>query len=135
MSSNIATIRAALETYLAATSGIPALVFDNVDYDPSALTPFVRVKLAPVSRRPIDVGPNPLSRVDGIYILTICQPKNVGDGPGLVVADTLSNRFPPHSVIPYGSIFVEIVYSEVGMSYPDDLYHCTPVTIGWFAHN
>jgi len=135
MSSNIATIRAALETYLAATSGIPTLVFDNVDYDPSALTPFVRAKLVPTTRRPIDIGSTALNRVDGVYILTICQPKNIGEGPGLTVADTLCNRFLPHSIVSYGSIFVEIIYSEVGMSYPDDLYHCTPVTIGWFAHN
>jgi hypothetical protein len=135
MSSNIATIRAALETYLVATAGIPTVVLDNVDFDPSVLTAFVRAKLIPVNRRPIDVGSNPLNRVEGIYVLTVCQPKNVGEGPGLAVADTLSNRFPPHSVVPYGSFFVEVDYSEVGMSYPDDLHHCTPVTIGWFAHN
>ena len=135
MSSNIDTIRAALETYLSATAGIPTLVFDNVDFDPNVLTAFVRVKFAPTSRKPLDVGSDPLSRVEGVYILTVCQPKNVGEGPGLAVADTLSNRFPPHSVVPYGSTFVGIDYSEVGMSYPDDLHHCTPVTIGWFAHN
>lgn len=135
MTSNIATIKATLETYLVATSGIPSIVFDNVDYDPSVLTAFVKSKLIPTERRPIDLGQNPLNRSSGIYLITICQPKNVGEGPGLLVADTLSNRFLPHSVIANGSFFVEIEYSEVGMSYPDDLYHCTPVTIGWFAHN
>jgi hypothetical protein len=75
----------------------------------------------------------------GDFAGTFYGPVDIKDAslvPGtLTVADTLSNRFPPHSIIPYGSIFVEIEYSEVGMSYPDDLYHCTPVTIGWFAHN
>lgn len=135
MSSNIDTIRATLETHLAATTGIPTLVFENVDFDPSVMTAFVRVKFAPAARRPLDVGSNPLSRVEGVYILTVCQPKNTGEGPGLAVADTLSNRFPPHSVVTYGSVFVGIDYSEVGTSYPDDLYHCIPVTIGWYAHN
>lgn len=135
MTANNLTIFKILEAKLRSISGLPTLVSGNVEYDPSVSTPFMRSKYVPVSRRSVDMGSNPLSRVEGTYIITVCHPLNVGEGPGLVVADSIIGSFSPHSVVTDGTDFVEIEYSEMNSGYPSENFYCIPVTIGWFAHN
>ena len=128
-------IRSALESYLAATSGIPDIAWANVPYETDPEIPFIKTTLVPTSRRPAVVGPSPQQRYNGLFSLLICTPENNGSFAGYDYADLLCERFDATTDIPNGSLVISIDYAEVGASYYDPPYFCTPVTVGWHTYN
>lgn len=134
MSDDYNKIRACLEQHLRAIIGIPLVIVGNVKYDPQKDTPFVRAQFAPLSRRPANVGPNPLNRHDGLYSLNVYTPEYNGEGEGLRVAQLIADAFAPSTSIAYGGENVGISYSEVMMAYGDSPFFATPVNVGWYAY-
>jgi len=128
-------IRAALETRLIATTGIPTVVLPNQRYERDPSVPFVRAQFTPTFRRPDVRGPNPMQRIEGLYLITICQPEYLGEGPGLLVADKLLTRFDATLDIAYGTFKVGINYAELGLNFPDTPFFCTPVIVSWFTYH
>lgn len=128
-------IRAALDNKLASATMLPTIVWQNTPYDPDPDTPFIRVTYSPTSRRPSTVGYNPEQRYQGVYTILICTPKNRGPQAGLIYADIVTSLFDATTDLHYGSVFVSIDYSEVSLSYLDDPYFCTPITVGWHSYN
>jgi hypothetical protein len=45
-------IRAALESHLAATSGLPSIAYENVAFEPTTGTSFLKVQYLPTVTRP-----------------------------------------------------------------------------------
>lgn len=153
-------IRACLDTHLANTTGIPTIANQNVMFEPTNGTPFVKATLVPVTRRPVVMGNNPQQRYSGLYSLLICTPQGLGSGAGYDFADMILDRFNAATHILYTSptdtlllenndvlsletgegilsgnpTIVSIEYSEVGTSYLDSPFYCTPVTVSWFTH-
>jgi hypothetical protein len=154
-------IRACLDTHLSGTVGIPAIARQNVPYEPTTGTSFIKVDLVPTSRRPAVRGLNPQQRYDGLYSILICTPEGMGPGAGYDVADLLLDRFNATTDISYtnptdtillengddilletgdrlllGSpTIVSIDYSEVRTSFLDSPFYCTPITVGWYIYN
>ena len=128
-------IRAALEDHLMNMSGLPEVAFPNVKYDPKVGVPFIRTFFIPVTRRPTDIGPNPLKRYDGLYTINVCEPVGSGEGANCVLADALLTHFDAAVDIIYGGIKIGINYSEPNPSYPDGLFFCTPVVVSWYTYN
>ena len=117
------------------TPSIPAIAYDNVPYTPTVGTSFIKASLVPTSRRPAVRGLNPSNRYQGIFAILICTPEESGSGAGLDLADAITDRFEATTDISAGGIIVSLDYAEVGLSYPDAPYYCTPVTIGWYIYN
>lgn len=134
MSDDLNKIRACLEQHLRAIPSIPTIVVPNVKYDPNKDTPFVRVQFVPLSRRPANVGPNPLNRHDGLYALNVYTPEYQGEGEGLRIAQLIMDAFAPSTSISYGGENVGISYSEAEMAYGDSPFFATPVNVGWYAY-
>lgn len=128
-------IRAGLEAHLLATTDIPVVVLPNQRYERDPKTPFIRAQFTPTFRRPDVRGPNPMQRIDGLYLMTICQPEHLGEGPGLQVADKLLTRFDATLDIAYGTFKIGINYAELGVSFPDTPFFCTPVVVSWFTYH
>ena len=146
-------IRACLDTHLSGTVGIPAIARQNVPFDPTTGTSFVKADLIPTSL-------NPQQRYDGLYSLLICTPEGLGPGAGYDVADLLLDRFNATTDIiytnPYDAILqedgfdillednsrlllgsptiVSIDYSEVRTSFLDSPFYCTPITVAWYCY-
>lgn len=153
-------IRACLDTHLSGTVGIPAIARQNVPFEPTTGTSFVKANLIPTSRRPATRGINPQQRYDGLYSLLICTPEGLGPGAGYDIADLLLARFDATTDILYtnptdailqengddllledgsrlllGSpTIVSIDYAEVRTSYLDSPFYCTPITVGWYIY-
>ena len=153
-------IRACLDTHLSGTVGIPAIARQNVPFEPTTGTSFVKADLIPTSRRPAVRGLNPQQRYDGLYSLLICTPEGLGPGAGYDVADLLLARFEATTDITYtnptdailqedgfalllednsklllGSpTIVSIDYSEVRTSFLDSPFYCTPITVAWYCY-
>jgi len=97
-------IRACLDTHLSGTVGIPAIARQNVPYEPTTGTSFIKVDLVPTSRRPAVRGLNPQQRYDGLYSILICTPEGMGPGAGYDLADLLLDRFNATTDISYTSL-------------------------------
>lgn len=154
-------IRACLDTHLSGTVGIPPIARQNVPYQATTGTAFVKADLVPTSRRPAVRGLNPQQRYDGLYSILICTPEGLGSGAGYDIADLLLDRFNATTDVVYtnptdaillesgddillesgdrlllGSpTIVSIDYSEVGTSFLDSPFYCTPITVGWYIFN
>lgn len=130
-------IRAALETHLANTPSIPSIAPQNVIYEPVNGQPFVKTTLVPTIRRPAVRGLNPQLRYDGLFSILICTSQGDGSGAGYDLADMLLDRFAPTTDISYSGdneIILSIDYSEVGTSYLDPPFYCTPITVAWYLY-
>jgi hypothetical protein len=128
-------IRACLDTHLSGTSGIPTIAHQNVSYEPTTGTAYVKVDMVPTSRRPAVRGLNPQQRYDGLYSILICTPENMGPGAGYDIADLLLDRFDATTDISLSGLTTSIDYSEVRTSFLDSPFYCTPVTIAWYVYN
>lgn len=128
-------IRACLDTHLAGTVGLPAVAHQNVSYEPTTGTAYVKVDMVPTSRRPAVRGLNPQQRYDGLYSILICTPENLGPGAGYDIADLLLDRFDATTDISLSGLTISIDYSEVRTSFLDSPFYCTPVTIAWYVYN
>jgi hypothetical protein len=126
--------RAALESYLVATPGIPAVAHQNVIYTPTTGTSFIKATFVPAMIRPAVRGPNPQLRYDSLFTILICTPENKGSGAGYAIADTLLDRFKATTDIAYEDIFVSVEYSEVGTSYLTPPFYCTPLTVTVYSY-
>jgi len=128
-------IRACLDTHLSGTVGVPAIARQNVPYEPTTGTSFIKADLVPTSRRPAVRGLNPQQRYDGLYSILICTPEGMGPGAGYDLADLLLDRFNATTDISNSGLIVSIDYSEVRTSFLDSPFYCTPVTIAWYIYS
>jgi len=128
-------IRAVLENHLRTMSGVPPIATPNIKFDPDENILFVRAQFIPRSRRPDVRGPNPMQRYEGLYNLLVCSPTYVGEGAGLEAADSLLARFDATTDITRNGVTVRIDYAELGLSYQDTPFFCTPVVVSWYTYN
>jgi hypothetical protein len=126
--------RAALETYLLDTVGLPDTAFQNVIFTPTTGEEFIKTTFIPISIRPAVRGLNPQLRYDSLFNILICTPENAGSGVGFQLADTLLDRFKATTDIPYSDIFVSVEHSEVGMPYLAPPFYCTPLTVTVYTY-
>lgn len=128
-------IRACLDNHLAGTIGLPTVANQNVAYEPTTGTSYIKVNMVPTSRRPATRGLNPQQRYDGLYTLLICTPENMGSGAGYDLADLLLERFNATTDISYNGFTVSVDFSEVRTSFLDSPFYCTPVVVTWYIYN
>lgn len=153
-------IRAALDTHLSGTVGIPTIANQNVAFKPTVGTPFIKADFVPTGRQPAVRGLNPQQRYDGLYNILISTPENMGAGAGYDIADLLLNRFNSTTYVEYSdptdalllesgsnllledsskilvgnSLFITIEYSEVRTSFLDSPFYNTPVVVSWYTY-
>ena len=97
-------IRACLDTHLSNTVGIPPIARQNIPYQPTNGTSFIKADFVPTSRRPAVRGLNPQQRYDGLYSILICTPEGLGSGAGYDIADFLLERFEATTDISYSPL-------------------------------
>lgn len=127
-------IRACLDTHLSGTSGIPTIARQNVPFEPTTGTSYVKADMIPTSRRPAVRGLNPQQRYDGLYSLLICTPEGLGPGAGYDIADLLLARFEATTDITNAGLTISVDYSEVRTSFLDSPFYCTPITVAWYCY-
>ncbi|CAB4125110.1 Protein of unknown function DUF4128 [uncultured Caudovirales phage] len=128
-------VRAVFDNQLASTADIPEIAFQNVPYVHAPGTPFIKATLTPTSTRLATMGDTPKQRYQGLYRLLVCVPEAEGVGVGYDLVDTLLARFPASLDITYNGQSVTVEYSEVGASFLDSPYYCTPITVAWYTYH
>lgn len=132
-------IRAALETRLSGTVGLPSIAWENISFKPTTGTSFIKPKFVPTSRRPAVRGLNPQHRYQGLFSLLVYCPENEGPGVGQGIATTLTDRFNSTTDISYTNgdaetIIVSIDYAERAGSYSNPPWYVTPVNVAWYIY-
>lgn len=127
-------IWAALDGHLAATSGIPDVVFENSPlHDPQRGDTYLSVEFIPTRTRPVVIGADPQKRYQGIYEITAAAPRGKGSGQVRLIAALLEERFAAHSRITGVDVVVNIEYSETKAPFDRGDFYCIPVLVGWYA--
>ena len=132
-------IRAALETHLAGTASLPDIAYENVPYEPTTGTSFIKVAYIPTVRRPAVRGTNPQQLYRGIFSLNVYSPEGAGPGAAEGVVEKLLERFEATTDISYTNgeaetIVVSIDYAERDLSLIDAPWYLIPVNIGWYIY-
>lgn len=121
-----------------ALSGVPQVVAENVKYDPSPDTPFVRCKLVVTNRTPSNMGLNPLLRYDGFFRILVCWPTAVGVGAANQLVDAILGHFEATTDLgPESGTYLRVIDSIPNAGY-DDInlpFYCIPVTVSWYSYN
>jgi hypothetical protein len=129
------TVRGALDNHLTGMAGVPSIAYQNVKFEPTTGVSYVKATLIPVRRRIVTLGFNQLQRYQGLYRILACTPESEGAGAGYTLADALLARFEAASEISFGGKIITINFAEVGTSFQDSPFYCTPVDIGWYIYN
>ena len=116
-------IRAALETHLAGTSGLPDIAYENVTYSPTTGQSFI----------------NPQQRYQGIFSLNVYSPEGTGPSACEAIVKKLLERFEATTDITYNDgsadYTVFISYAERSNALVDAPWYLIPVDIGWYIYN
>lgn len=131
---SIAAVRTALEKHLADTPGLPPVAWPNAAFSPLPGQAYIRAEFIPVTRRPIVMGPHPMQRMTGLFMITVFVPERDGAGTGLALADVLSQRFNGSTTIQSPQVNVCIEYSEVKLALHSSPFYAIPVQVGWYAY-
>ncbi len=128
-------IRAALEVRLAGTTGIPTIAWENVKFEPTTGTPYVRARLLNTSRRPAVRGINPQMRYQGVLQLFLRYPEGTGTATAQAMANTIIERFNTGEDLISNGVYVTIDYSEQLGAYNDSPFYVVPVNVHWHSFN
>lgn len=132
-------IRAALESHLAATAGLPSIAYENVAFEPTTGTSFLKVQYLPTRTRPAVRGLNPQLKYQGLFNVSVFSPE--GEGPA--TADGYSNKvidaFAATTDISFTNgdaetIKVSIDYAERQQGRVDSPWYFVPINIGWYIY-
>ena len=133
-------IRAALESKLSTTSGLPSIAYENVAFEPTTGTSFIKVQYLPTVNKPAVRGLNPQLRYQGVFSVTVFAP----EGKGPATADDYTNKiidaFAATTDISFTNgdtetIIVSIDYAERQQGMIDSPWYFVPINIGWYIYN
>ena len=128
-------IRAALETHISTTANLPTIAYENVAFEPTTGTSFVKVQYLPTITQPAVRGLNPSQRYGGIYAVTVYCPE--GNGPGVAdgIANTVIENFEAATDVSLNDFNVSIDYAERQQGFLDTPWYYIPINIGWYIYN
>lgn len=126
-------IRNALEGELSNVSSLPADVDpENVHFDPTTGTEWVRIRLQPTQRRPTTIGPNPNKRAQGIFLVDVFRPQNEGPESAEQIADDVLQQFEPGKVLKQNNRRIHVQWSERAQARSDPPWYMVPVSVAWY---
>ena len=132
-------IRAALESHLAATSGLPSISYENVAFEPTTGTSFLKVQYLPTVTRPAVRGLNPQLRYQGVFSVTVFSPEGQGPATADDYANKVIDAFAATTDISFTNadtetIIVSIDYAERQQGMIDSPWYFVPINIGWYIY-
>lgn len=133
----LADIRAALESRLNAMSPSFPTAWENAAYTPEIGTPFQWVTLLPAeTQNPTFAGiGSELAFEQGIFQVSIYEPRGVGSGAAAARADALRDQFKRGLTLTSGGVNVKIARTpSIAPALLEADWYVVPVSIPYFAH-
>jgi hypothetical protein len=135
MSSIYLDIRRGLEQKLSQVSGIPSIAYENISFDPTTGTSWVRPTFIPTTRRPAVRGSNPQQLYLGIFRVDCFVAEGNGPSAGDTLANSIIEDFDATTDITFNSKTISIDYAEREEGRLSSPWYFIPVTIGWYVYN
>jgi hypothetical protein len=130
--SNLAA-RQAIEQYLAATSAVPACIFENSGQVPPDNAAFLLGFFMPAQPDDQEAG-SANTRLNGLYQITLMYPAGAGVGDAEAFAEVLRQRFKRATTLTQSGLHVMITHTpQVAQGKPDGSSWAIPVTLRWQA--
>ena len=132
-------IRAALETHISTTANLPTIAYENVVFEPTTGTSFLRVQYLPTVTRPAVRGLNPQLRYQGVFAVTVFTPEGNGPSTADDYVNKVINAFQATTDISFTNsqsqtIKVSIDYAERQQGLIDSPWYYVPINIGWYIY-
>jgi hypothetical protein len=132
-------IRAALETHISTTANLPTIAYENVAFEPTTGTSFVKVQYLPTITQPAVRGLNPQLRYQGIFAVTVFTPEGNGPSTADDYVNKVINAFQATTDISFTNaqsqtIKVSIDYAERQQGLIDSPWYYVPINIGWYIY-
>ena len=132
-------IRAALETHISTTANLPTIAYENVAFEPTTGTSFIRVQYLPTVTRPAVRGLNPQLRYQGVFAVTVFTPEGNGPSTADDYVNKVINAFQATTDISFTNaqsqtIKVSIDYAERQQGLIDSPWYYVPINIGWYIY-
>lgn len=135
MSSIYKDIRRGLEYKLSQISGIPDIAYENISYDPTTGTSWVRPTFIPTSRRPAVRGSSPQQLYLGVFRVDCFVTEGNGPHYGDNLANSIIEAFEAATDITFNNKRISIDYVEREEGRLSSPWYFIPVNIGWFIYN
>jgi len=132
MSTSFLDISAALDTKLNAFAVGNSLevAWENIDYQPTVGTLFLRPTILPADTLPIGLGYTSSEDHLGLYQIDVICPLDQGKGLAISQADLLSTHFARGELI-YNSVKLRIKSVSRGTGSRDNAWYVVPVFINY----
>ena len=132
-------IRAALETHISTTANLPTIAYENVAFEPTTGTSFVKVMYLPTVTRPAVRGLNPQLRYQGVFAVTVFTPEGNGPSTADDYVNKVINAFQATTDISFTNaqsetIKLSIDYAERRQGLIDSPWYYVPINIGWYIY-
>ena len=132
-------IRAALETHISTTANLPTIAYENVAFEPTTGTSFIRVQYLPTVTKPAVRGLNPQLRYQGVFYVTVATPEGNGPSTADDYANKVINAFQATTDISFTNaqsetIKLSIDYAERQQGLIDSPWYYVPINIGWYIY-
>tara|TARA_R110002124_G_scaffold237822_1_gene403093 strand:- start:199 stop:621 length:423 start_codon:yes stop_codon:yes gene_type:complete len=132
-------IRAALETHISTTANLPTIAYENVAFEPTTGTSFVKVQYLPTITQPAVRGLNPQLRYQGIFAVTVFTPEGNGPSTADDYVNKVINAFQATTDISFTNaqsetIKLSIDYAERQQGLIDSPWYYVPINIGWYIY-
>ena len=132
-------IRASLESHVGNVPGIPGpahRAWQNVRFEPTTGTSWVRITFQPTRRRPQDVTANGLQRNDGLFLIDVFTPEGNGPSPAETLADSVVDTFESGTNLQSNGVTTLIEYAEIDRApNQDSPWFQVSVTVKWKSFN
>ncbi|NIR87758.1 hypothetical protein GWO13_09470 [Candidatus Bathyarchaeota archaeon] len=124
---------------MSSISGLPDIAYENVSFDPTTGTSYVKCQYVPTLRRPAVRGLNPQQRYQGIFAVTVYAPEGNGPATADALANTIIESFEATTDISFTNassetINLSIDYAERQQGFVDSPWYYIPINIGWYIY-
>ena len=130
-------IRTALESQIASVTGIPSAAnrsWENVRFEPTTGTPWVRMTLLPGESRPAIRGENPVLSYLGLFQVDVFEPSGGGPRTADTLADAIRDQFSSGTDITVNTTTTRIRWSERLPGRLDPPWYMVPIQISWYTY-
>lgn len=125
------SIRTALETHLAAMTDVPAIAWEDVQFEPPSAASWLRVTLAPASTDVNSLYDVLCLEDRGLLLVDAFVPENQGPSASDALGDAVRSHFKPGTNLISGGVTVrcQTVRREAGRASPP--WRMVPIAIGY----
>lgn len=111
----ITDVRNALEAQVANISGVPSAAnqaWENVPFEPTLGTAWVRMTFTPLQQRPTDVTATGLKRIDATFTIDIFAPDKQGPKEAEDLAEAVIAAYAPGVPLTSNGVSTQIEWAE-----------------------